>query len=60
VSDHRASVWDVKTGKELGPARTGHEGLIGGLAFAPDGTLFTGSDDGTGRGVAEGWCRVEG
>lgn len=49
VSSYRAWVWDVKTGKELGPSRTGHEGLIGGLAFGPDGTLFTGSDDGTVR-----------
>jgi WD40 repeat protein len=47
VSDHRAWAWDVKTGKVLGPARPGHEGLISAMAFGPDGTLFTASDDHT-------------
>jgi WD40 repeat protein len=49
VSDHRAWAWDVKTGKALGPARPGHDGLISAMAFGPDGTLFTASDDHTVR-----------
>jgi WD40 repeat protein len=40
-------VWDVKTGKVLGPARSGHEGVISAMAFGPDGTLYTASDDHT-------------
>jgi WD40 repeat protein len=47
VSDYRAWAWDVKTGKVLGPSRPGHEGLISAMAFGPDGTLFTASDDHT-------------
>jgi WD40 repeat protein len=47
VSDYRAWAWDVKTGKVLGPNRPGHEGAIAAMAFGPDGTLFTASDDHT-------------
>lgn len=47
ASDHRVWVWDVKTGKVLGPDRPGHDGGIAALAFGPDGTLFTASDDHT-------------
>jgi WD40 repeat protein len=52
VSDYRAWVWDVATGKEVSPAGTGHEGTIGAMAFGPDGTLFTASDDHTIRSWA--------
>jgi WD40 repeat protein len=47
VSDYRVWAWDVRTGKVLGPSRPGHEGLIAAMAFGPDGTLFTASDDHT-------------
>jgi RNA polymerase sigma factor (sigma-70 family) len=47
TTDYRAWVWDVKTGKPIGPASTGHEGNITAFAFGPDGRLFTGSDDHT-------------
>jgi RNA polymerase sigma factor (sigma-70 family) len=45
VTDSRSFVWDVKTGKVLGPTRPGHEGHIGVMTFGADGTLYTGSDD---------------
>lgn len=49
ISDNRVWAWDVKTGKALGPSQSGHEGLISAMAFGPDGTLFTASDDYTVR-----------
>jgi WD40 repeat protein len=69
VTDYRAWAWDVKTGKVLGPGRPGHEGMISAMAFGPDGTLFTASDDHTIRSwgpatgtqglvlVHDGWVR---
>jgi RNA polymerase sigma factor (sigma-70 family) len=68
VTEYQAWVWDVKTGRVLGPVRPGHEGTITALAFAPDGTLFTASDDHTVRSwdaagrpgpvlTAAGWVR---
>lgn len=47
LSSSRVWVWDVATGRNLGPSPTGHEANIGSLAFAPDGTLFTASIDHT-------------
>ncbi len=68
VDDYRVTVWDVATGRVLGPTRPGHEANIAGLAFTPDGTLVTASDDHTvrtwggagesGRVLrADGWVR---
>jgi WD40 repeat protein len=50
VTDSRVVVWDAATGRVLGPTRPGHEAIVHALAFAPDGTLYTGSDDHTVRG----------
>ncbi|MDY3562811.1 sigma-70 family RNA polymerase sigma factor [Gemmata sp. JC673] len=47
VTDYRLWVWDVKTGKPIGPSSPGHEGHVSGLAFGPDGRLFSASDDHT-------------
>lgn len=47
VTDYVAKAWDVKTGKMLGADRAGHAAMIVSMAFAPDGTLFTASDDHT-------------
>jgi WD40 repeat protein len=47
ATDYRLWVWDVATGKPLGPGAPGHEGSITGFAFSPDGRLFTASDDHT-------------
>ena len=49
ATDQQVWVWDVKTGRPLGPARPGHEGRISAIVFAPDGSLFTASDDHTVR-----------
>src|SRR5262245_61373152 len=49
VGDHRVWVWDVKTGKALGPDLPGHGAIISELAFCSDGRLFTASDDHTVR-----------
>jgi WD40 repeat protein len=49
VSDNRVWVWDVKSGKALGPAVPGHGANITELAFCSDGRLFTASDDHTVR-----------
>jgi RNA polymerase sigma factor (sigma-70 family) len=69
ATDYRAWVWDVKTGRPLGPSDPGHEGSITAFAFAPDGRLFTASDDHTVRSwdpatgkpglelVHDGWVR---
>ncbi|HYH67740.1 MAG TPA: hypothetical protein VD866_23790, partial [Urbifossiella sp.] len=43
------TVWDVATGRVLGPTRPGHEAFITQAAFTPDGTLVTASDDHTVR-----------
>lgn len=47
VTDYRLWVWDVKTGKSVGPSSPGHEGHVSGFAFGPDGRLFTAGDDHT-------------
>lgn len=47
VDSHRVFVWDVPTGKLLGPAVPSHAAGLTGLAFAPDGRLFTAGDDHT-------------
>lgn len=47
ATSYRIFAWDVKSKKPLAPASVGHEGTIGALAFAPDGRLFTASDDHT-------------
>ncbi|MBX9622986.1 MAG: sigma-70 family RNA polymerase sigma factor, partial [Gemmataceae bacterium] len=50
VADYRLWAWDVKTDRPLGPpGPPGHEADIRDLTFAPDGRLFTASDDGTVR-----------
>ena len=49
VSDGRLWVWDVATGKPIGPDLPGHDANVTALAFAPDGRLFTASDDHTVR-----------
>jgi WD40 repeat protein len=49
VSSYRVWVWDVKTGKPLGPDVAGHGAYITELAFNSDGRLFTASDDHTVR-----------
>ena len=41
----RLWVWDVKTKTLLGPKDKAHEERIDALTFAPDGRLFTASDD---------------
>jgi WD40 repeat protein len=46
---HRVCVWDVKTGKLLGPDVPGHDGVISAIAFAPDGRVFTSAHDRTVR-----------
>ena len=45
---HELIVWDVATAKP-GPPLTGHTDRITALAFAPDGTIYSGSLDGTVR-----------
>ncbi|HKB02177.1 MAG TPA: WD40 repeat domain-containing protein, partial [Gemmataceae bacterium] len=49
VARDRACVWDVKTGKLLGPDFPGHTGGITAIAFAPDGRVFTCGHDRTVR-----------
>jgi WD40 repeat protein len=49
VTDYRVWVWDVATGKALGPDLPAHEAMIGDLAFSSDGRLFSASDDHTVR-----------
>ncbi|AWM36887.1 ECF RNA polymerase sigma factor SigE [Gemmata obscuriglobus] len=49
VTNYRLWVWDVKTGKPIGPSSIGHEGQVSGFAFGPDGRLFTAGDDHTVR-----------
>jgi RNA polymerase sigma factor (sigma-70 family) len=49
ATDYRLWVWDVATGRSVGPATPGHEGFITAFAFSPDGRLFTASDDHTVR-----------
>jgi WD40 repeat protein len=47
--DHKARLWDVATGKLLGPPLA-HQGSVQAVAFSPDGrTLLTGSHDQTAR-----------
>lgn len=69
ITDNRVWVWDVATGKPLGPDVAGHGAMIGGLAFTPDERVFTASDDHTVRAwdattgkelmrlTADGWVR---
>jgi len=47
ATDYRLWVWDVATGKPVGPGAAGHDGSITGFAFSRDGRLFTASDDHT-------------
>ena len=49
ATDHRLWAWDVKSGRPLAPSAPGHDATVTDLAFAPDGRLFTASDDGTVR-----------
>ena len=54
---------DAATGKPLGPDLPGHDANVTALAFAPDGRLFTASDDHTvrawdtvpGKELLRGW-----
>src|SRR5262249_20729459 len=49
AADRDVKLWDVAKGTELATL-TGHKGLVGGLAFSPDGrTLSTAARDGTAR-----------
>ena len=46
ATDYRLWVWDVKTGKPLGPSSSRATREVSrAFAFAPDGRLFTASDD---------------
>jgi RNA polymerase sigma factor (sigma-70 family) len=49
VAGQRLWVWDTGTGKLVSPTKPGHDGIVGTLAFAPDGRVFTGGDDHTVR-----------
>jgi WD40 repeat protein len=45
TTGQRVCVFDVKTGKLLGPDPPGHDGPVYAIAFAPDGRVFTAAHD---------------
>ena len=47
-ADETARLWDLGTGRSLGPVLR-HRGFVTALAFSPDGRLLTGSRDRTAR-----------